>query len=846
VGLRIRVSLGLLAGLLGFTADAAEPALNLAEHARITASSVREQQNPGWIFDELDGPQAVRDGNPSTGWAPAAEGEQRLLLDFAFLNPAPFELREVSLQWSPPPRGGLRLLFGDGPDSMQEVASADDGATRLLPDGRPRGRYLALVLENPGPDARLVEIGVRGTSDEPEPPEVDAEPAPGDSLRLSWSPLDRRVTHHIEIHRSRDAGFTPSAASLLAMSFGEQITIPAPRAEEPVGLELAVVAVGFDGRTATAARRPTQTARPAGEAAFRIRGVIEGFYGRPWPHRQRLAMIRTLGGQGFNLYAYAPKDAPGHRAAWRDAPTLEELDRFAELLAAGVRHGVRVAYSLSPGLSLDPDSDEDFHALTTNLDPLLDIGFRDFGLLLDDIPVRPNAETGSAHARFASRLKSYLNSRAGPRASLFFVPTVYSGLADSMDDGQRAYLETLAALPDDVPVVWTGPKVFSREIRADYASAVRELLGGQPLIVWDNYPVNDAGARRDLFLGGIIDRDISLSEVIEGVLINPMVQGAASRIPVRAYGDLLHQPTEYDARQSFERALAAEIGDGDRACLVPLCEYFTGSDRVSTHAADAVSLRAGVDALLGASAGTQGGEFSEAALELARLLGQAWRSETCLFSGLQDLDLIEDLLPASRAVSQIGEYGLDGLRLLQQKRLGEPDSVLVQRLRVARLAQRRTLWAVGDGVGHRWLESVLALPISAAVEAGPRPPRLAVEAPPEARVGEPVAFDVLLDPPAEDARFHLVGPEDMRIDGTGRVTWSPSRAGRCRALIIAASPGGVDFARIELMATPSPFRPRGAGGPAFRLTASAFVILAALVLLVAAARRHARMTRPGA
>ena len=844
MGVRIHAALGLLVWLVGSAAAADSPLLNLAEHARITASSVREQQNPGWIFYEQDGPQAARDGDPSTGWAPAGQGLQRLLLDFAFINPAPFELREVTLQWARPPAGALRLLFGHDPDSLEPVASAEGGATRLLPEGRPLGRFLALELQDPGPEARLAEIVVRAAGEMPEPPEIRTTPATDGALRLSWSAVDLRQVHHIEIHRSRDAGFTPSSASLLAVASAGPMIIPAPRAEDPVGLELAVVAVGFDGSTATAAQRPTQTARPAGEAAFRIRGVIEGFYGRPWPHRQRLAMIRTLGSQGFNLYVHAPKDAPAHRATWREPLTLEQLDRFAELLAAGVRHGVRVAYSVSPGLSLDPESDDDFRALTAKLDPLIDIGYRDFGLQFDDIPVRPDAMTGAAHARFATRLKSFLGSRAGPRASLFFVPTVYSGLADGLDDSQRAYLEKLSVLPDDVPVAWTGPRVFSREIRAEQASAIRALLGGQPLLVWDNYPVNDAGTRQDLFLGAILARGLPLAEAVEGVLINPMVQGAASRIPVRAYGDLLHQPADYDARTSYEHAITAEAGGGDRACLAGLSGYFTGSDRVQTHAADAMPLRAGVDRFLAAD--PDDGVRAEAALELARTLSQAWRSETCLVAGLRDLDLVDDLLPAARAVSQIGEDGLEGLRLAMLRRHGERNAELAGRLRAARRAQRRALWSVGDGAGQRWLDAVLALPVASPAETARPAPGLLVETPAEAKAGEPLTFDVRLDPPAEDARFHLVGPEGMRIDGAGRVTWTPERTGRRRAVVIAASPGGIALARIEVLVKASEYHPAGAGDTAFRLGASALVVLAALALLVAASRRRTRSDSRGA
>ena len=51
--------------------------------------------------------------------------------------------------------------------------------------------------------------------------------------------------------------------------------------------------------------------------AFIHRGVIEGFYGPPYVHADRLWLIERLGAWGMNRYVYAPKDDPLHRAEWR-------------------------------------------------------------------------------------------------------------------------------------------------------------------------------------------------------------------------------------------------------------------------------------------------------------------------------------------------------------------------------------------------------------------------------------------------------------------------------------------------------------------------------------------------
>ncbi|TGV13625.1 beta-N-acetylglucosaminidase, partial [Mesorhizobium sp. M00.F.Ca.ET.186.01.1.1] len=41
-------------------------------------------------------------------------------------------------------------------------------------------------------------------------------------------------------------------------------------------------------------------------ACFAVRGVIEGFYGTPWTHAERLDMIDFLHRHDYNAYFYSP------------------------------------------------------------------------------------------------------------------------------------------------------------------------------------------------------------------------------------------------------------------------------------------------------------------------------------------------------------------------------------------------------------------------------------------------------------------------------------------------------------------------------------------------------------
>ena len=91
------------------------------------------------------------------------------------------------------------------------------------------------------------------------------------------------------------------------------------------------------------------------------------------------------------------------------------------------------------------------------------------------------------------------------------------------------YWEDLSRrLPPDVGVFWTGSQVCSDAVTAgDIRRIARHLR--RPLVLWDNYPVND-GAKRSRFLycQSPEQRDPALAGELAGHLCNPMNQGLLS------------------------------------------------------------------------------------------------------------------------------------------------------------------------------------------------------------------------------------------------------------------------------------------------------------------------------
>ena len=64
-----------------------------------------------------------------------------------------------------------------------------------------------------------------------------------------------------------------------------------------------------DGKTVIASAEITD------EPTMSVRGTIEGFYGNPWSHEDRISQIEFYGDMKMNTYIYAPKDDPYHRSS---------------------------------------------------------------------------------------------------------------------------------------------------------------------------------------------------------------------------------------------------------------------------------------------------------------------------------------------------------------------------------------------------------------------------------------------------------------------------------------------------------------------------------------------------
>ena len=284
--------------------------------------------------------------------------------------------------------------------------------------------------------------------------------------------------------------------------------------------------------------------------------MIEGFYGPPWSHAERLDLLAFCGREGLNTWVHAPKDDPFHRARWREPYPDAQLARARR--ARGARPSSTASTSRTrsrPASTSATPTTAELETLVAKCEQVRRVGVASFQLLWDDVEhaqhcpederlhgTRPRA----AHEPLPAR--AFLEQRAARR------------LPDGLRGHRRLAVPTRPSrrrLDAAVVVYWTGPEVVSLAITREELDAATRRFAGHELLLWDNYPVNDWDAET-LFLGPLRGRDPRLDGGrCAGSVANAMVQAIPSKLPLATFADWARDPRGYDPVASFERALDA-------------------------------------------------------------------------------------------------------------------------------------------------------------------------------------------------------------------------------------------------------------------------------------------------
>lgn len=287
-----------------------------------------------------------------------------------------------------------------------------------------------------------------------------------------------------------------------------------------------------------------------------LRGVVEGFYGTPWTHAQRLDMLAFMGRQGFNAYIYSPKDDQYARAAWRVPYPEAQRRELGELVRQADQAGVQFIYALSPGLDshfTGPGREADLQAAEAKLESMYALGVRRFAVFFDDIKNKDAA----GQTAFINALSRTLRTRHRDVQTFLTVPVEYYYADMQQEDVAKPYTKVFAAqLQPDIQVLYTGDGVVVPALTQQELQRA-ETLYGRKLGIWWNYPVTDyLPAKLALGpIGNLPQRDAN------AIFFNPMQYPELSKIALATGAVYAKEPEKYVPEQAWRQAIAAQYGD---------------------------------------------------------------------------------------------------------------------------------------------------------------------------------------------------------------------------------------------------------------------------------------------
>lgn len=409
------------------------------------------------------------------------------------------------------------------------------------------------------------------------------------------------------------------------------------------------------------------------EPSMKLRAVVEGFYGTPWSHADRLDQFKLYGENKINAYIYAPKDDPWHRDEWREPYPDSELTRMKELIETAKENKVDFVFAISPGLDIkleegvDGTAEEieaDFQALIEKSQSLYDMGVRSFSILWDDILNNNGTKQAEVLNRFNKEFIQVKNAEnidnpEGQVTPLITVPVQYWGTSMFENEGQvKEYTKNFAATLDkDIEVMWTGQDVVPQGVSNADAEKVKDVYG-KDMMLWWNYPVNDYMADK-MGLGPMYGLDKNLDDHVSGFIINPMEFAEASKISTITGADYAWNTKEYDYDRSWNVALKEIAGDAVEAFKV----FADHSTRLDTGRPDSPEVNNLIESLW---TKWNNGENTDA--ELNKLMSDfenIKKTPAIIRSTLSNKKLLQEVNEHLNKFEKYGDAGIEAVNMLR-------------------------------------------------------------------------------------------------------------------------------------------------------------------------------------
>jgi len=265
-------------------------------------------------------------------------------------------------------------------------------------------------------------------------------------------------------------------------------------------------------------------------------GLIEGFYGNPWTHSERLKFPKYLTELGLNTYLYCPKSDPYLRKKWREGWPVDDWNHLMAFSFECRKENIFLGIGISPHEIYVSYSHLEKVKLKEKINRILELNPGFICVLFDDMR-GDFAGISITQANIANDVHRWSKG-----TKVLFCPTYYSfdPVLESIF-GQKPidYHETLGdLLHRDIGVLWTGSRVCSQTITYDHVNLVNKIFNRQ-VTIWDNYSANDGRERsKHLYLKPLPGRETAITDHVHGHLCNAMSQSELSLITLSGLAKL--------------------------------------------------------------------------------------------------------------------------------------------------------------------------------------------------------------------------------------------------------------------------------------------------------------------
>ncbi|PTS97427.1 hypothetical protein DBR11_17125 [Pedobacter sp. HMWF019] len=279
-----------------------------------------------------------------------------------------------------------------------------------------------------------------------------------------------------------------------------------------------------------------------------FRGTVEGFYGEPWSHQDRMEQFRFYGKLKLNTYIYGPKDDPYHSSPnWRLPYPDDKAREIKELVTEAGKNKVDFVWAIHPGQDISWNL-KDSLAIVNKFEMMYQLGVRSFAVFFDDISgIGTKAEK---QAELLNYLQHEFVNKKKDVSALIMCPTEYN--KSWADPQPGSYLNILGdQLDPAIHVMWTGNTVVADITKEGLEWVNRRIK--RPAYVWWNFPVSDY-TRDHLLMGPAYGLDTQASKDMSGFVSNPMDKAEASKTAIFGVALYAWNLAKYDPQAAWEAA----------------------------------------------------------------------------------------------------------------------------------------------------------------------------------------------------------------------------------------------------------------------------------------------------